>query len=212
MWTDNAIYGYCRLCLHSGRQPVGRNVSPDDNIHNVSPSTLLHFKPRSVYSVCGYGRERARCVAYSSHETFSISVGLFLETSLVNLKKKFACLSSWFLHFRLYLYCNDLDIPNSNFLLRAVRQNKTRITYRTELHSHKIYACTDLEGSWGSWRFRLPGFSENRQMKVVKLLALRTGRLNPPPPPWRSLVLISVRGWMEPRAVVLPEELNCRKI
>ena len=50
-------------------------------------------------------------------------------------------------------------------------------------------------GPKGSWRLRLPGFSDNRHMKVV-MSALRTGRLYPQE---ISLVLISIRGWVDPR-------------
>ena len=56
-----------------------------------------------------------------------------------------------------------------------------------------------------SRRLRLPGFLDNQHLKMVKLSALCNGRLYPQ---GRSLVFISVTGWVDPRTLVRSEELN----
>jgi hypothetical protein len=58
---------------------------------------------------------------------------------------------------------------------------------------------TGREGPWGCETLKIPHFLENRFTDGSKVVSPRTGRVLHP---GRSMVLISVRCWFDPRAIV----------
>ena len=67
--------------------------------------------------------------------------------------------------------------------------------------------CNPYTSPEGSRKLRLQEFQDNQHMKVVRLSALRTGRFNSQE---IFLVLISIRGWVDPRTIVHQQELSMK--
>jgi hypothetical protein len=76
-----------------------------------------------------------------------------------------------------------------------------------KLPLYRLGQAPTVPGRWGCQ------ISNSRYMKVVRLSALRTGCLFPPPHPRAKFLALNwVKGWVDPRAIVQPEGFGQWKI
>jgi hypothetical protein len=63
-------------------------------------------------------------------------------------------------------------------LYRKIKlHNRSSLPVQSSVHFHKAIPITDLDRPWGFQEVQAPRFQDNRHMNVVRLSALRTGRL-----------------------------------
>jgi hypothetical protein len=110
---------------------------------------------------------------------------------------------------RFVFYLSFRCLPHMEHIEVTIPLYSSFLSLSSNKMKGKAIPLQALTASQGSSRFRLLEFPDNRHMIVVRFPAPLTGRLYPR---GRFLVLISVRGWVDLRATMGPEELSQLKI
>jgi hypothetical protein len=102
-----------------------------------------------------------------------------------------------------HCYIKLIDVPLWVFI--CIETCGIEVIAPKEKDPVKSNPITGLDRPWRFQQVEAPRFQDSLHMKVVRLSALRTGRLYPATKySWYSFLL---RGWVNPRAIVQPEVL-----
>jgi hypothetical protein len=109
----------------------------------------------------------------------------------------------------------QLPLLSCGFWRPIIWYIRTHVSEQPAVSVCGVYVtCNEKQSLYGPGDFReveAPRFQDRRHMKLVRLSALRTCRLCPPGNIPGTL-LISVRGWVDTRAIVQPEGLCQRHL
>jgi hypothetical protein len=115
------------------------------------------------------------------------------------------CIWLSYLYCHLICMCGVLMYMSCTEVLFIIQSAKVTCVTCIECIMFVVSCIKVKQSHYKSWQvLRALRFHDNRHMKMTRLSALRTGRLYTQE---TFLVLISVRGWVDPRAIVRPEGL-----